>query len=281
MLKMELQRFSEIGEAEGSADSAGAAEAAGQAAQQQPAGDPGGGETFEELIKGRYKEEYQTHVQDAISRRFKNQKDLEKQYAPIAQALGQKYGIDPKDVDGIAKRLTDDDSLYAEEANKLGLPVSTVKRMKQLEMENQRFQAAQQETQEEQAMRQHFQRISQEAEELKAIFPSFDLMNEIRSNPRFARMTSPQIGMSVKDAFYAVHGEEIRQQAMQAAAQQAGQRLAASVQAGASRPMENGIQGGRPAQIGIDIAHMDKKSREEYRRRIHSGETGIDFRQKF
>ena len=277
MIEMNLQRFAEDG-ADGGMDAGGMAdvETDGQAAD---AGESGN-ETFEELIKGRYKDEYQQHVQSAISRRFKNQRDLEKQFTTIAQTLGQKYGIDPKDYAGIAARLTDDDSLYADEANRLGLPVSTVKRMKQLEMENQRIQAQQQESREEQALQAHFQKISQQAEELKRDFPAFDLMQEIRSNPRFARMTSPQIGMSVKDAFYAIHGEEIRQQTMQAAAQQAGQRLAASVQAGAGRPVENGIRGGMPMQMSVDIAHMDRKTREEIRRRVHQGEAGIDFSSK-
>ena len=277
MIEMNLQRFAEDG-ADGGMDAGGMAdvETGGQAAD---AGESGN-ETFEELIKGRYKDEYQQHVQSAISRRFKNQRDLEKQITTIAQTLGQKYGIDPKDYAGIAARLTDDDSLYADEANRLGLPVSTVKRMKQLEMENQRIQAQQQESREEQALQAHFQKISQQAEELKRDFPAFDLMQEIRSNPRFARMTSPQIGMSVKDAFYAIHGEEIRQQTMQAAAQQAGQRLAASVQAGAGRPVENGIRGGMPMQMSVDIAHMDRKTREEIRRRVHQGEAGIDFSSK-
>ena len=275
MIELDLQRF-----AEGEEGAGMAMEAAAETGTEAPQ-DAGGEETFEELIKGRYKDQYQAHIQDAIQRRFRNQKDLEKQYAPIAQALGQKYGIDPRDVEGIAKRLTDDDSLYAEEASRLGLPVSTVKRMKQLEAENQRFQAAQQESQEEKALQQHFARISREAEELKQLFPSFDLMTEIRANPRFARMTSPQIGMSVKDAYYAVHGDEIRQMSMQAAAQQAGQRLAASIQAGATRPVEGGSRGASPMQVGIDVAHMSKESRAEIRRRLHNGETGIDFRSKY
>jgi len=277
MIEMELQRFADEGGMEGGMD-AGMADA-GAEGQQADAGESGG-ETFEELIKGRYKDEYQQHMQAAISRRFKNQRDREKQFSTIAQTLGQKYGVDPKDYEGIAKRLTDDDSLYADEANRLGLPVSTVKRMKQLEAENRNFQAEQQQSREEAALQEHFRRISQQAEELKQTFPAFDLMTEIRSNPRFARMTSPQIGMSVKDAFYAIHGEEIRQQTMQAAAQQAGQRLAASVQAGAGRPVENGIRGGMPMQMGVDIAHMDRKTREDIRRRIHQGEAGIDFRSK-
>ena len=40
--------------------------------------------------------------------------------------------------------------------------------------------------------------------------------------------------------------------------------------------MENGLQSQQPVNMAIDIKHMDKKTREEYARRIRNGET-IDF----
>ena len=129
------------------------------------------------------------------------------------------------------------------------------------------------------ALRRHFAELTQQGEELKQVFPDFDLMAEMQ-NPAFVRMTAPGTGVSVKDAFYAVHGEDIQRESMQYAAQQAGRRIAASVQAGASRPVENGIQGASPVMIGVDIRGMNKKQREEYRRRIRSGEI-INFRDKF
>lgn len=280
MLELDLQRFSELDG--GVAQEGDAPQETGM--EPTDAGQENGGETFEELIKGRYKQDYQNHVRDAISRRFRNQEDLQAQLdarMPIMQALAMKYGKDPDDVEGIAKLLTDDDSLYAEEANRMGLPVATVKQMKKLEAENARQARELQESAEERSLRQHFQRISDQAEELKATFPDFDLMEEIRNNARFARMTSPDIGMSVKDAYYACHGDEIVKASAQAAAQQAGQRLAASVQAGSKRPVENGVRGGAPAQIGLDIKHMSKETRAEIRKRVHGGESGINFRDHY
>jgi hypothetical protein len=129
------------------------------------------------------------------------------------------------------------------------------------------------------ALRQHFALLTRQAEELKRTFPDFDLMKEMQ-NPVFLRMTAPGTGVSVKDAFYALHGEDIQRESMQYAAAQAGRRIAASVQAGASRPIENGIRGSAPVSIGFDIRGMNKKQREEYRRRIHSGEI-INFKDKF
>ncbi len=144
---------------------------------------------------------------------------------------------------------------------------------------NARMKGEQANAQREAALRQHFATLTRQGEELKQTFPDFDLMREMQ-NPAFVRMTAPGTGVSVKDAFYAVHGEDIQRESMQYAAIQAGRRIAASVQAGASRPVENGIQAASPVMIGVDIRGMNKKQREEYRRRIHSGET-INFRDKF
>lgn len=137
---------------------------------------------------------------------------------------------------------------------------------------------APQQTREDEALRRHFERLTREAEELKRVFPDFDLTRELR-DPAFLRLTAPGTGVSVKDAFYALHGEDIQRESMRYAAQQAGRRIAASVRAGASRPVENGIQGPSPLVIGIDIRGLNKKQREEYRRRIHGGET-INFRDR-
>lgn len=276
-MELDLQMFSEDAGAAGMGGAADTGmEGSGDAGleTQDTQGGSADDREFEQLINGRFKQQYGQRVQRAINQRFRNQQDLRKQldgYTPIMQALGAKYGRDPSDVEGIGKLLTDDDSLYAEEASKLGLPIKTVKQMKKLEAENQRMQKAQQESQQDAALRQHFQKISTQAEELKKTFPSFDLMEEIK-NPRFARMTSPEGGLSVKDAFYAIHGEEIQKQSMQYAAQQAGKRLAASVQSGANRPPENGMRSSQPVPMSVDVAHMSKEQRAAIRKRLHNGE---------
>ena len=183
------------------------------------------------------------------------------------------------DVDGIYKKMTDDLSLYQEEADKRGMSPEAVRTMHRLEEEARQAKAQAQIATEEAQLRNHFQSLSNQAEQLKQTFPSFDLMQEM-ANPQFVRMTSPQVGLSVKDAFYAIHGEEIQRQTMQYTAQQAGQRIAASVQAGASRPAENGQRRQGPVNVAVDIAHMDKKTRAQYMKRIRAGEE-INFVDKF
>ncbi len=125
------------------------------------------------------------------------------------------------------------------------------------------------------AMRRHFLTLSRQAAELRKTVPDFDLLREM-NDPGFARLTAPGTGVSVRDAFYALHGADIQRDSMAYAAQKAGERIAASVRAGASRPLENGMERSGGVNMALDISGMDRKTREEYRRRIRSGER-IDF----
>ena len=281
-MELELQRFAD-GENSMAPSAGDVTGQKGQAAAPEQAG--GQASPFQELIQGQYKQEYEQavgqRINAAMQRRFKNQDDLQKrldEQSPIMEQLAAKYQLDAGDIDGIYKHMTDDLSLYQEEADKRGVSPEVVRDMHRLEANNKRLQAENERFTEQGRLEEHFRQMSQQAEELKKQFPNFDLMAELQ-NPAFARMTRPGSGMSVENAFWAIHGAQIQAESMQHAAQQAGQRIAASVQAGASRPIENGMQRAGAVDMGVDIAHMDKKTRDMYRQRIKNGEL-IDFKSR-
>ena len=230
--------------------------------------------SFDDLIKGEYKQEYEKRLQSTLAERLKG-RDADRQKAeqmePILAALAHKYGKDAQDLAGIAQAVQDDNSLFEDEANQMGVPVEVYKNMKTLETENQRMKAEQQRNAEESALRQHYQRLATQAEEMKQAFPGFDLQAELQ-NPLFMKWTSPQYGMSVKDAYFAIHHDEIQKATMQYAGQRATQQIAASVQAGARRPQENGMQGVGAALIKSDPSTWSKADRDEVRRRVRNGE---------
>lgn len=180
----------------------------------------------------------------------------EDMYRPILAALAERYGLDEDDAEGIMERLEEENEMDRE------APV-----------ERRAFAGANEKPAYDEVDR-HTEQVIREAEELRRLIPDFDLRREMR-NPRFIFLTAPGMGISVKEAFFAIHGEEI----MRYAAARAGNRLAASVRSGAGRPMENGMQAQNPVSMGVDIRNMDKKLREEYRRRIHNGEM-INFRDR-
>jgi len=111
--------------------------------------------------------------------------------------------------------------------------------------------------------RRHFQELERQAEELKTVFPDFDLRRELR-NPVFARMTAPGVGLSVEDAYYAVHRRELHNAAIQAAKRQVSNAIAT----GARRPRENGLAGQAPAVSAFDYRSATKEQREDLKRRI-------------
>ena len=114
-------------------------------------------------------------------------------------------------------------------------------------------------------------RLEQQGEAMKKPFPNFDLRTELK-NPVFVRMTSPNVGISVEDAYYAVHRNEIQTAAMQVTAQKTAQKISNAIQAGSRRPNENGTSGQAPSVTTFDYRSMGPQQRDALKKRIRSGE---------
>ena len=131
------------------------------------------------------------------------------------------------DYDALAQAISNDESFYEQKALEMGISVETAKKMDQMERDAER----QQRTLEQQKFQNHIMKLEQQGEEMKKVFPKFDLRTEMQ-NPVFARMTSPNVGISVQDAYYAVHRDEIQRASMQVTAQKTAQKISQSIQAG-------------------------------------------------
>lgn len=229
---------------------------------------------WKDIRNNRYKKQFDADVQAILQDRFKNRQDAEQQMATLApaiEALAKKHGKDATDLAGIVAAITDDDSLYEEEALARGLPIEVVKTMSKLQKDNDAFQARESQRQTEMQFQQHIQNLATQAEELKKTVPTFDLRAELQ-NPRFAAMTSPNGGVSVEDAYFALHHKEMQQGSMIYAAQQTQQKLAQSIQAGRTRPSENGMRTQPTADVRDDPSKWTKADRAEIRRRVAAGE---------
>ena len=94
---------------------------------------------FEELIKGKYKEEFDRRIQNNLKRRFKESSALKEkniQNEKIIEMLKMKYGITGDDIGGLKDAITNDDGFIKEEAEKRGIDTDTLKHLKRLEFEN-------------------------------------------------------------------------------------------------------------------------------------------------
>lgn len=223
--------------------------------------------SFEELMKDpEYNAEMQKVVQNRLKTARADQENLQK-LAPALELLAKKYNLDAGNMDyeALTKAISDDDEYYEDKALQMGVSVQTAKMMDQQAKENERLRQEQQRTVEQQKAQQHLQKLFQQGEAMKATFPKFDLRAELQ-NPVFARMTSPNVGLSVEDAYYAVHRKEIQTAAMQATAQQVSKKLSNSIQSGKGRPAENGTSGQAPSVTSFDYAKASKEQREAFKK---------------
>jgi hypothetical protein len=230
---------------------------------------------FKALLEGEYKSEAQEWAQSTIKERLKGAKEAEavlNKLQPALEALITKHGLESGDLDGLVKKITDDDSIYEDEALERGIPVETLKEMKALERQSKEYQRMQAENQQRQLMQAHFQKLSEQANAAKQLYPGFDLRQEL-ANPTFARLTHPSVGIDVRTAYEIAHRDEIQPRAMAAVAQQTQQKISASVQAGASRVSENGLKpSGGAVSLSDDPRNWSRAERQKIAERARRGE---------
>ena len=228
---------------------------------------------WEEAKKGEFKELYGKDVQSAIQNRFKNQQDTSGELSklePMLKVLRTRAGVSSNDE--LISHVMDDPSLYEEAASEAGMTVEAYKRFTQMKAERDKLEAEAKQSIHDQQMRKHFNGMQQQAERMKQNFPDFDLQKEL-TNPAFLRMTSPEVGLSVEDAYFAVHHKELAPQMMAYGMQRARAQMGQTLQAQRSRPAEGAMktQGQPAAEVRLDPRSLTKKEREEIRRQVHMG----------
>lgn len=237
-------------------------------------------ETWDSLIKGKYKSDYDKAIKKAINNRFKNDRNLQGQIDsidPIVRTIAERYGVRPNP-DGsipiaqLQAALDNDNSLYEKEAFEKGIPVEQLKHTKQLERE-----VAQLRNQNAQSERdRQWEMVMQQGEALKQQYPNFDLDSEML-NPDFGRLLAnmQRAGLpnAVKTTYEVIHKDEIMGGAMAYAVQQTQNKISNSIQSGMNRPAENGVGQQSPASVGnVDPSKFTKAQIDEIRKRAERGE---------
>lgn len=117
-------------------------------------------------------------------------------------------------------------------------------------------------------LRSHFRKLQQQEQTMQSIIPGFDLRREL-SNPLFARLTGPGVGMSVEDAFYAVHRKAMQEKSMQAAAQQASRMISNAIASGSHRPEEAGTTAQAASVTRFDYRNATPEQRKALKNAIY------------
>ena len=112
--------------------------------------------------------------------------------------------------------------------------------------------------------------LEQQANQLRAVYPSLDLRAEME-DPRFRRMTlEPGIGMSVEDAYYAIHRAEIQAARDKAIQEVTRQQMANAISAGQRRPAESGTVAQAPSSLSFDYRKATKQQRASIKDQIRA-----------
>ena len=218
--------------------------------------------SWEEIVKD---PEYNAELQKIIKARVKDEgqhKAALETLSPMLKHLAKEKGLDPENIDhtALVNAVT---GVYQSKALELGVSEDTAMKLDQ-----------QQRNLDQQRMQNHILKLEQQGTAFRSIVPNFDLRNEMQ-NPIFARLTSPSVGLSVEDAFYAVHRKEMQQQSMQVAAQQAQQMISNAIQSGTNRPDETGTASQAPSVSRFDYKNATpaqrKALKDEIRRAAAEG----------
>lgn len=255
-------------------------EAAAQAqAQQQPANVPDAQgqqeETFDSLIQGRYKKDFDAAMQKAVRQRVKTMNQYKSQadaMAPIIDQLGALYGIDTSDprktdFEALAKRFSSDERLYSAEAMEKGVSADTLRSEYASRAENTAMRRQLQEYQ----MREAFAGIQDSFNREVAAVYGADFESEMQ-NGDFARLIAANV--PPKTAYEVVHQAEIAQARAQAAAQQARENMVRTIQAQGARPEEIGSGAGGGSTVPMKT-HWTRAEVEDMKRRAALGERVI------
>lgn len=257
-------------------------EAAAQAqVQQQPVNVPdaqGQGtqeETFDSLIRGRYKQDFDSAVQKVVKQRVRGLNQYKGQaeaMAPIIDQLGALYGIDtsdPRKTDfaALAQRFSADERLYSAEAMEKGMSADALKKEYAGRAENTAMRRQLQEYQ----MREAFAGIQADfARDVTARYGA-DFETEMQ-NPDFARLMGA--GVPPKTAYEVIHQQEIAQAQAQLVANQARENVMRTIQAQGARPQEIGSSAAGGENVPMKT-HWSRAEVEDMRRRAARGERVI------
>lgn len=195
--------------------------------------------------------------------------DYNRVYQPVIDMLMQRYQIGDGDMGKLSQAIENDDAYWSEAAEEAGMSVEQYKQFQKLQRENEALLRQQRQRQNDQRAQQQLQQWYGEAEQVKGLYPSFDLNAEVK-NPQFLSML--RAGVPVQHAYEVVHMDQIKAgvAAMQAKATE--KQVVDGIRAKGARPQENGTTSQGAFIVKDDVSKLSKRDRAEIIRRAARGE---------
>ena len=113
-------------------------------------------------------------------------------------------------------------------------------------------------------VRGHFDSLQRQGREMAGKYANFDLQKEL-DDPMFFKLTGPQVGLGVEDAYMAMHHRELTR----AIAEGTKRELANSIRAGGARPAEHGRTAPAATVTSFDYRNADRAQRKAFKQEIY------------
>ena len=113
-------------------------------------------------------------------------------------------------------------------------------------------------------VRSHFDSLQRQGAEMAGRYENFNLQKELE-DPMFFKLTGPQVGLSVEDAYVAMHHRELTR----AIAEGARRELSNSIRSGVARPAEHGRTAPAATVTTFDYRNADRAQRRAFKQEIY------------
>lgn len=229
-----------------------------------------GTRSFAELIKDpAYKADADAYIEGIIKGRLAKPTKTINDQREILQMVASKYDLDGSDLKALKERVSADDAYLEDKAMAEGLTVEQYRRIADAERKAASYEAQVQQAEQERAVQEQVAAWQEQAEQVKQIFPDFDLQSEMQ-NPTFQRLLSS--GIDMRSAFVACHDAEVLQGAMQYTAAEVRKATANELRSKGSRPRENASSSQASASARTDVSRLTRADRAAMAERAMRGE---------
>ena len=233
---------------------------------------------FKRLMDNDYKDLANEWHNEAFAKRYKQLNDAitaEKskadgaikssaEMAEVADVLMQKYNV--KTTAELKAAIEADSSYWEDGAQKAGMTVEAYKSYIKTTNDLRKIQEAEQIRKADEGQKAQFANWFQQGQQLKANYPTFDLMTEINSSPQFHNLLKS--GIPVEMAYNVTHYSEITRAKEEAAAKAARDAYVEQLKTKNARPAEAAL-GGNVAKASptIDVTKLTPAERAELARK--------------
>ena len=199
---------------------------------------------FNQLINGKFKEQFMKKTQAIIDKRFKQTKELEEykeRVSPLVESLLKKYGVES----GNENTLID----FIEK------PIEQTERVTKAQRVS--------------TLRGRISDWIKQSDEVKNTYPDFDLRNELRGSKLFSQLLLG--GAPLKAAYETVHKDEILSGAMAYTADRVREQVVKGIEAKGRRPLENGVSSESAVVTSVDVNSLTSQDILKILKQVENG----------